>query len=94
MLAVDDDESIREALARLLAAAGFEPTSYASAEELLSEVRARGWRRPFILITAHDAAGRREEALRHGAAAYLVKPFRGTALLTAIAAAVPAGGRS
>ena len=37
-----------------------------------------------ILITAHDAPGLREEAARRGAAAYLAKPFRGTALLDAI----------
>jgi FixJ family two-component response regulator len=54
--------------------------------ELLAELRARGSRTPFILITAHDAPGQREEAVRRGAGAYLVKPFRGTTLLDAIRA--------
>ncbi|MCK7492080.1 MAG: hypothetical protein MZW92_10825 [Comamonadaceae bacterium] len=34
-----------------------------------------------ILITAHDAPGLSEEAGRRGAAAFLAKPFSGTALL-------------
>jgi len=33
---VEDDDSMREALARLLVAAGFEPRAYASAEALLA----------------------------------------------------------
>lgn len=52
--------------------------------ELLDALRSRGWTLPAIVITAHDAPGRREEATAHGAAAYMVKPFRGTALLEAI----------
>ena len=36
MLVVEDDESMRGALERLLVAAGFEPTVYASAEALLA----------------------------------------------------------
>ena len=111
ILVVEDDKSLRDALERLLDAAGFEAGSYGSAEallanggaadaacvvsdlklparsglELLDEMRARGWRPPLILITAHDAPGLRGEAERHGVAAYLAKPFRGTALLDAIA---------
>jgi FixJ family two-component response regulator len=54
--------------------------------ELLAELRARGCRSPFILITAFDVPGQRDEAARRGAAAYLVKPFRGTTLLDAIRA--------
>jgi DNA-binding response OmpR family regulator len=45
-----------------------------------------------ILITAHDAPGLRDEALQRGAADYLVKPFRGTALLASIKAATAAAG--
>ncbi len=48
--------------------------------ELLAELRARGGWPPFILVTAHDAPGLREEAARRGAAAYLVKPFLGRTL--------------
>ncbi len=61
---------------------------------LLAEWRAQGVMPPSILITAHDEPGRREEALRAGAAAYLAKPFRGTALLDLIRALVqPAAPR-
>jgi len=114
VLVVDDDESMREAIERLLGAAGFEPVAYASAEavlaagadseaacvisdlklpamsglELLAELRARGQHQPLILITAYDAPGLSEDAMRRGAAAYLVKPFRGTALLDAVRAAI------
>ncbi|MFO1422814.1 MAG: response regulator [Candidatus Competibacteraceae bacterium] len=56
--------------------------------DLLTEWRERGGRSPVILITAHDAPGLSEDAARRGAAAYLAKPFRGTALLEAIDTAV------
>ena len=52
--------------------------------ELLGELRARARKEPFILITAHDAPGLRDEAARRGVAAYLAKPFRGTLFLDAI----------
>ena len=52
--------------------------------ELLTELRARGGQPPVILITAHDAPGVRDDAERRGAAAYLSKPFLGSALLAAI----------
>ena len=55
--------------------------------ELLDELRARGARPPVIVITAHDAPGMRDNAARHGAAAYLPKPFSGSALLAAIESA-------
>ena len=102
---------MRQAIERLLGAAGIESGTYLSAEallangaaadascivsdlklpalsglEMLDVIRARGWQPPLILITAHDAPGLREEAARHGVAAFLAKPFRGTALLDAIA---------
>jgi len=114
VLVVEDDQSMREAIERLLGAAGFEPIAYASAEaalagsagseaiciisdlklpvmsglELLAELRARGHHQPLILITAYDAPGLGEDAMRHGAAAYLVKPFHGTALLAAVREAI------
>jgi two-component system response regulator FixJ len=114
VVVIEDDDSMREAIARLLDAAGFRCAAYASAEaylavspgegtgcvvsdlklpamsglDLLAALRARGGRAPLILITAHDAPGLSEEAARRGAAAYLAKPFAGTALLDAIRAAI------
>ena len=110
VLLVEDDDSMREAIERLLGAAGFECDAYASAEalladvspegvacvvsdlrlpamsglQLLDELKRRCWVVPLILITAHDEPGRREAAMTHGAAAYMVKPFRGTVLLETI----------
>jgi two-component system response regulator FixJ len=52
--------------------------------ELLAELRSRGGWPPVILITAHDSEALRAEALRQGVAAYLAKPFLGSALLAAI----------
>jgi FixJ family two-component response regulator len=118
VLVVEDDDSMRGAIGRLLGAAGLRPLAYPSAEEalekltegepacvvsdlrlpamsgleLLDEVRGRGWRAPVIVITAFDAPGLREEALRRGARAYLVKPFRGSVLLDAVRAAVDSVG--
>jgi len=114
VLVVEDDGSMREAIERLLNAAGFECAVYASADallaqgvdadstcvisdlrlpgtsgmELLATLRARKLSLPFILITAHDAPGLREKATSCGATAYLSKPFRGTALLDAVRAAI------
>lgn len=116
VLVVDDDESMREAIARLLGAAGLRSLACSSAEaaldghtdaaaacvvsdlrlpgmsglELLDELRGRGSRAPVIVITAYDAPGLHEEALRRGAAAYLVKPFRGNDLLDAVRTAIDA----
>jgi FixJ family two-component response regulator len=53
--------------------------------DLLSELRRRGACPPVILITGHDSPAMRRQARRCGAAAYLSKPFAGTALLDAIA---------
>lgn len=112
---VEDDDSMREAIVRLLGAAGLKALAFASAEELLAsaasvdaacvisdlmlpeksglellgELRARQLCTPMILITAYDAPGLREEALRRGAAAFLTKPFRGAELLEAVRAALP-----
>ncbi|MDS4027310.1 MAG: response regulator [Candidatus Contendobacter sp.] len=114
ILVVEDDDSLRPALERLLNAAGWRTVTYASAEALLADAaagdaacvvcdlklpgmsgfdllaarRTPGGRPPVILITAYDAPGLSEEAARRGAAAYLAKPFRGTALLEAIDTAI------
>jgi len=114
VMVVEDDDSMRGALERLLHAAGFQTAAYPTAEaalagrtdrnaacvvsdlklpgmsglDLLAELRVRGTLSPLILITAHDAPGVREEAAQCGAAAYLAKPFCGTALLDVIRAAM------
>jgi FixJ family two-component response regulator len=114
VLVVEDDDSMREAIERLLNAAGFGCAAYASAEallargvnadsacvisdlrlpgmsglELLAALRERNLSLPFILITAYDEPGLREEAASCGAAAYLSKPFRGTTLLDAVREAI------
>jgi len=103
VIVVEDDDSMREAIERLLDAAASSARAYASAEallawdkleeaacivsdlrlpatsglDLLAQLRTRGGYPPLILITAHDAPGLREEAMKRGAAAYLAKPFRG-----------------
>ncbi len=52
--------------------------------QLITELRQRSTCPPVILVTAHDSPGVRSEAGRRGAAAYLPKPFAGSALLAAI----------
>jgi len=110
ILVVEDDDSMRRAIERLLKAAGFECAGHASAEallargidedsacvicdlrlpgmsglELLATLRERDISLPFILVTAHDSPGLRQKAMQRGAAAYLAKPFRGTALIETI----------
>jgi len=110
VIVVDDDDSLRDAMTRLLNAAGFEPVAYESAESLLdaglrpdaacvvsdlrlpgmtgldlvADLAARGALVPVVLITAHDSAGMADFVRQRGAAAYIAKPFRGTALLEVI----------
>jgi len=110
VLVVEDDDSMREAIERLVGAAGYTTAGYTSVEgllagdgfdearciisditlpamsglELIGELRARGFVTPVILITAYDSPAVRSEAKLQGAAAYLAKPFIGSALLRAI----------
>ena len=60
--------------------------------KLLEVLREQGGWPPTILITAHDAPGLGAEAMRRGAAAYLVKPFQGRELLGAIGDAIGSAG--
>jgi FixJ family two-component response regulator len=68
--------------------------------DLLSTLRLRGVSLPLIMITAFDKPGQRDEAVRRGASAYLLKPFSGAALIAAVKSALgcpsgppgPAGG--
>ena len=114
VLLVEDDDSMRASLDRLLGLAGLAHHAYASAETmladdveaeaacvvtdlklpgmsglgLLAELRSCGRAVPVVLITAHDTPGLREDAMRRGAAGYLVKPFTGTVLLDAVKVAI------
>ncbi len=56
--------------------------------QLLDALNHRGSRPPVILITAHDSPAVRSDAASLGAAAFLAKPFLGSALLAAIDSAV------
>lgn len=113
VLLVEDDDSMRSALQRLLETCNFDCRAFVCAEDLLAqgvgegavcvvsdlklpamsgldlleELRVLGGWPPLILISANDRPGLAEEATRRGAAAYLAKPFAGTALLAAIQAA-------
>ena len=60
--------------------------------ELLALLRSRGPLPPVIMITAHDSPAVRAEAERLGAAAYLAKPFAGSALLAAVKAVIGRAG--
>ncbi|MDD0974566.1 sigma-54-dependent transcriptional regulator [Pseudomonas fontis] len=53
--------------------------------QLLAELRARQPQLPVLLMTAHAAVERAVDAMRQGAADYLVKPFEPRALLDLVA---------
>ncbi|RJX80624.1 sigma-54 dependent transcriptional regulator [Pseudomonas sp. LS-2] len=53
--------------------------------QLLSQLRSRYPQLPVLLMTAHGAVDRAVEAMRQGAADYLVKPFEPKALLCLVA---------
>ena len=118
VLVVEDDDSTRVAIKRLLSAAGFATAIYGSAEqllaaglceedacvvsdlslpglsgiELLGVLRTGGWLGPLILITAHDSPSVRQKAAQSDIAAYLAKPFLGSALVAAVQRAMGAPG--
>ncbi|RON80509.1 sigma-54-dependent transcriptional regulator [Pseudomonas fluorescens] len=107
VLLVEDDRSLREALADTLLLADHDYHAVGSAEEALQAVereafslvvsdvnmpgmdghqllgllRARQPQLPVLLMTAHGAVERAVDAMRQGAADYLVKPFEPKALL-------------
>ena len=58
--------------------------------ELQRQIRRERRQLPVILITAHDDEGLRQQALRDGAVAFLVKPFDGGDLLEHVARATNA----
>jgi FixJ family two-component response regulator len=55
--------------------------------DLFDELRAKGEKAPFILITAHDTTRARTEARLRGAD-FLAKPFAGETLLEAVKSAI------
>ena len=98
---VDDEESVRKALKRLLVASGFEVESYASGKEFLAtkdsppdclqvleEMRASHRLRPTVVITAYDTNEARAQCLAAGASAYLRKPLDERVLLNSISASM------
>ena len=114
---VEDDSSMRQAVARMLSGAGYAVQQFESAEALLDElagaalwdgtrcvvcdvrlpgvsgfelhrrIAEQGRISPWIFITAHDDQAVRDQTQR-AAAAYLLKPFEGRALLAVVARAV------
>lgn len=111
VLLVEDDRSLREALADTLLLAGHDYQAVGCAEDALTAVtreafslvvsdvnmpgmdghqllallRARQPQLPVLLMTAHGAVERAVDAMRQGAADYLVKPFEPKALLDLVA---------
>lgn len=59
--------------------------------ELLSAMRARGHRAPFIFITAFADESIRARALQAGAVCVLSKPFTGPTLINCLTAALEGG---
>ena len=111
---VDDEEPVREAVSRLLRAAGLTVRAFASGEallisgllnatgcviadirmpgmsglDLLTELNARQYPIPTILITAHGDEALRMQAMRAGAVKFLAKPVDGETLLASVQAAL------
>ncbi|PCF91286.1 two-component system response regulator [Sphingopyxis terrae subsp. ummariensis] len=56
--------------------------------ELQAQLSARGWRTPFILVTAYPTDAARDQATRAGACGFLTKPVDPDRLLDAIEDAI------
>ena len=61
--------------------------------ELLTMIRAQGYRVPFIFITAFPDETTRARALREGAICFLSKPFAGPTLINCLGIALQAHRR-
>jgi FixJ family two-component response regulator len=107
---IDDDESVRRALGRLIRSGGWQVETFATAEQFMEFAAERtpgclildihlpglsgldlqqwliaeGLRVPIIFITALTDNQLREQALRAGAVAFLLKPFDDQTLLDAM----------
>jgi FixJ family two-component response regulator len=86
---VDDEESVRRALARMLSASQFDVEVFASGQAFLDsqmpgltgrdvqrQLSQEQIRLPIIVVTAHDHPALREQCLADGAVAYLAKPLQ------------------
>jgi len=63
--------------------------------ELLAQMRSRGYRVPFIFITAFPEESIRARALKAGAICFLSKPFAGPTLIDCLETALkPDGGEA
>jgi DNA-binding response OmpR family regulator len=60
--------------------------------EVLRALRAQGFRKPVLILTARDAVGERVKGLDSGADDYLVKPFAFAELLARLRALLRRGG--
>jgi FixJ family two-component response regulator len=96
---VDGESPVRTMLRRLLRLAESDACVVSdlklpgiSGLELLAKLHSHGWSQPLMLITAHDSPAVRAEAGSSGVAGYLAKPFLGSALVTAIKAAIESAG--
>ena len=114
---VDDDASMKEAMERLLNAAGYQSFGFACAEDamrsaesavatcLVLDIHLPGWsgielyeriattrRVPVVFITAYDDKETRDLSQQSGAAEFLVKPFEGRSLISAVQRAIGSGG--
>ena len=104
---VDDDESVRTALIRLMKSAGLRVRAFTSAEDFLNQesqnvsgclildlrmpgmngleleekLAKSGPTIPIIFISAHQDVTAREQAMKAGAEAFLLKPFEDQILL-------------
>ena len=76
---VDDEESVRKALSRLIRAAGF---------DVQQALALANRRLPIVIVTGDDSLDSRERALKLGAKAYLRKPVDDAILLDAIRTAI------
>jgi FixJ family two-component response regulator len=97
---VDDDESIRKALGRLLGAAGYRVECYASAEafldhhatnahacailDLQEQLSAGSMARPIVFLTGQGDVPTSVRAMKGGAVDFLTKPVEAPALLSAV----------
>lgn len=91
---VDDDERLRPALRRMLEGAGFDVQALPGMTglQVLEQMRQRGLRLPFILLTGSGNRVIESKAKALGAFAYLEKPINGERLIDCIRQALASDG--